>query len=56
MEASTFEQLLTTDEMFFVNKSRYLAGLAARMKVPLCDVEDLAQEAWLSVIQHLAQL
>lgn len=55
VKTSAVESVLRLDETFFVVESRRLAALATRMKVPLCEVEDLVQEAWLNVIQHREQ-
>lgn len=56
METSTLQNLLTTDETFFATESRRLAHLAARMKVPRADIDDVVQDAWASVAEHFPQL
>lgn len=55
VEPSALDNFLKRDEAFFRRESRLLAVVAARMRVPMSEMEDLLQEAWLSAVEHRDQ-
>ena len=51
MENPTFDDLLKTNGTFYRMESRRLAVIAAEMKVPHSEIEDVIAEVWLEAVK-----
>jgi RNA polymerase sigma factor (sigma-70 family) len=52
VEIPTFDDLLTTNGTFYRMESRRLAVIAAEMKVPPSEIEDVIAEVWLEAAKY----
>ncbi len=55
VEQSALDALLKWDETFYRTESKRLSVVAVQMRVPLSEIEDVVDEAWLSAVEHCAQ-
>lgn len=52
MGKKAFDELLTTNRTFYRMESRRLTAIAAEMKVPRSEIEDVLAEVWLEAVKY----